>query len=109
MAKKSNSKKSTPVSTPSKEKKKVIEKKSSTAIPRERVIKAVNELIKFTSKPQDENNEEGNNGKKNLLEDDEEELKKDLQLIVVNNKSFTGTSKSFKLKLLNVKHSFYKP
>lgn len=49
MAKKSNSKKSTPVSTPSKEKKKVIEKKSSTAIPRERVIKAVNELIKFTS------------------------------------------------------------
>lgn len=43
------------------------------------------------------------------MEDDEEELKKDLQLIVVNNKSFTGTSKSFKLKLLNVKHSFYKP
>ncbi|QHS73691.1 Cic1p [Saccharomyces paradoxus] len=109
MAKKSNSKKSTPVSTPNKEKKKVAEKKSSTAIPRERVTKAISELIKFISKPQDEDNEEESNGKKNLLEDDEEELKKDLQLIVVNNKSFTGTSKSFKLKLLNVKHSFYKP
>lgn len=109
MAKKSNSKKSTPVSTPNKEKKKVAEKKSSTAIPRERVTKAISELIKFISKPQHEDNGEEGNGKKNLLEDDEEELKKDLQLIVVNNKSFTGTSKSFKLKLLNVKHSFYKP
>ncbi|EJS43423.1 cic1p [Saccharomyces arboricola H-6] len=107
MVKKNNSKKSTPVNTPRKEKKKVAQKKPSTVIPRERVTKALNELIKFSSKSQNEDVE--NNGKKQLLEDDEEELKKDLQLIVVNNKSFTGTSKSFKMKLVNVKHSIYKP
>ncbi|KOG99117.1 Cic1p [Saccharomyces eubayanus] len=109
MARKTNSKKSTPVNTPTKQKKKVAEKKPSTIIPKERVTKAVDELIKYTSKSQESDKEEEKNGKKQLLEDDEAELKKDLQLIVVNNKSFTGTSKSFKLKLLNIKHSLYKP
>ena len=66
------------------------------------MTKSVDELIKYTSKSQESDKEEEKNGKKQLLEDDEAELKKDLQLIVVNNKSFTGTSKSFKLKLLNI-------
>lgn len=108
MARKNNSRKSTPVSAPNKEKKKVTQEKPSAIIPRERTTKAIDELIKFTSNSQDDKEEE-QNGKKKLLEDDEEDLKKDLQLIVVNNKSFTGTSKTFKLKLLNVKHSLYKP
>lgn len=40
---------------------------------------------------------------------DDSELKAQLQLIVVNTESFTGSLKSFKPKLISVPHSLYKP
>ena len=98
------SKKSTPVSTPSKAKKagKVAVKETSAQnIPNERVQKAIEELNKFTSAEKAED-------KKSLL-DDEDELNKALSLIVVNSKSFTGATKSFKPKLFNIKNSLYAP
>ena len=98
------SKKSTPVSTPSKAKKtgKAAAKNvSPQAIPSDRVEKAIEELNKYTSA-------EKADEKKSLLED-EDELNKALSLIVVNTKPFTGASKNFKPKLFAVKNSLYAP
>lgn len=117
MAKKSRSgsQKSTPVATPSgtprgtptkknktKSKAKAAPKKqvpSLTAVPRERIARSIEQLRKF---------EEGKEKteSQNLLEDDEE-LNELVQLIVVNNASFTGSNKAFKVKLATVKHSLY--
>lgn len=115
MAKKSrsSSKKSTPVGTPSgtpkgtptkknKVKSKPVAKKpapSLTAVPRERIARSIQQLRKFEQK------EEASESQ-NLLDDDDE-LNQLVQLIVVNNTSFTGANKQFKLKLATVKHSLY--
>lgn len=118
MGKKSrtNSKKSTPVASPagspagtptkklkSKQKSRVLGKKAApslTPVPRERVLNSVQQLRKFE------------NGSKKVesrdLLDDSEELNESIQLIVVNNESFSGSEKNFKLKLIDVKHSLYK-
>lgn len=74
---------------------------SLSPIPRERILKSIEQLTKF------ENVEDESKGASLL--DDEDELNKLVQLIIVNNKSFTGSNKSFKLKLANIKHSIFKP
>lgn len=115
MAKKSrsSSKTSTPVGTPSgtpagtptkknKAKLRAVAKKpaaSLTAVPRERIEHSVQQLRKFEQAHAESESQ-------NLL-DDESELNELVQLIVVNNTSFTGASKNFKLKLATVKHSLY--
>ncbi|CCF60121.1 hypothetical protein KAFR_0J00530 [Kazachstania africana CBS 2517] len=99
----SNSKKSTPVSTPTKQKKPTVKKTDDSVIPKDRVLNAVEQLTKFTT-----DQAENESSKKNLLEDDDE-LNKSLNLIVINNKSFTESSKQFKPKLVDVKHSIYTP
>ena len=106
---KNSSKKTTPVNTPTKGKKNAKTSKSPLAkvednknIPTDRVLKAVEQLNKYTSGKNKEDN------KKSLLED-EDELNKALNLIVVNTTSFSGAAKSFKLKMFNVKNSLYAP
>ncbi|SCV99498.1 LAFE_0A04478g1_1 [Lachancea fermentati] len=99
--KKGGSRKNTPVSTPSK--KKVAKKQQDEGlIPKSRIVRAVEELRKYTTQA------EGEQASNNLLEDDEE-LSKQVQLIVVNTTSFTGSSKSFKPKVLKVENSIFKP
>ncbi|QLQ81006.1 hypothetical protein HG537_0E03610 [Torulaspora globosa] len=118
MAKKSrsNSKKSTPVASPAgslagtptkklktKQKSKIPLKKTTpslTSVPRERILNSVQQLRKFLDAGKETES-------RNLL-DDSEELNESIQLIVVNNKSFSGSDKNFKLKLVDVKHSLYK-
>lgn len=72
----------------------------STLIPYERIGNALDQLTKYSS--QKHNNQE------NLLIDNDE-LDNQLQLILVNNKSFTGNKKILKPKLLSIKHSIFKP
>ncbi|CCH58817.1 hypothetical protein TBLA_0A10390 [Henningerozyma blattae CBS 6284] len=109
----SGSKKNTPVNTPTKKNPKLkaannkAPKKDDLPIPKARIDAAISELRKFSSKKDTEDED----SKKNLLDDDEDstdDLNKSFQLITVNNKSFTGTTKSFKLKMLPVPHSLYK-
>ncbi|QLL33448.1 hypothetical protein HG536_0E03590 [Torulaspora globosa] len=113
----SNSKKSTPVASPAgtpagtptkklkaKQKTKSLLKKavpSLTSVPRERILNSVQQLRKFQDASK-------NSDSRNLL-DDSEELNESIQLIVVNNTSFSGSEKNFKLKLIDVKHSLYRP
>lgn len=87
------SKKSTPTKAPAK---KVVD---NSIIPKARVTNAIEQLIKFTSQENEET-------KKQLLDDDDE-ISKSLNLIVVNTSSFTGASKKFKLKMLNIKNAMY--
>lgn len=74
---------------------------SLTSVPRERILNSVQQLRKFENGTKKEES-------KNLL-DDSDELNESLQLVVVNNASFSGSHKNFKLKLIDVKHSLYKP
>lgn len=97
----SNSKKNTPVNTPTKQKK----GKKSTAnddsvLSQDRIEKAVTALTKYLNKKDDKKEDQ-------LIDDDE--LTNSLNLIIVNNEPYSGNSKSFKSKLINVKHSLYKP
>lgn len=119
----SSSKKNTPVNTPTKKnpkinntkkspkvnnKKKTVSKDNSV-IPEARIIKAIEELEKYNKKKSEEKNE---SGKKDLLDDDEDsfdDLKKNVQLIAINNKSFTGNNKVFKPKMFTIPNSLYKP
>lgn len=109
MAKKSrpSSQNSTPVGTPTKKakpknKSKVVPKKapSLTSVPRERILNSIQQLRKLESSNKKTES-------RNLL-DDEDELDGLTQLVVVNNTSFTGANKNFKLKLATIKHSLYK-
>jgi len=106
---KNSSKKSTPVNTPSKQKKKNSKKstpakeESKDNVPTKRISNAVEQLNKYTTE-----SKEKDDGKKSLL-DDEDELNKSLNLIVVNTTSFSGPTKNFKLKMLEVGHSLYAP
>lgn len=103
---KQNSKKSTPVDTPNKQKKNVKASKredDQKEIPNARILSAIGQLNKFTTESKAKED-----GKQSLL-DDEDELNKSLNLIVVNNKSFSGSTKNFKLKLFDVKNSLYIP
>ncbi|AMD18685.1 HBL217Wp [Eremothecium sinecaudum] len=106
------SKNSTPVSTPSKKKSASASKdkaqkrataekapKDKALIPTNRLENAVTQLYKFMdSKPESANT---------LIDDDE--LSRQMQLIVTSSKSYTGSQKSFKPLLLNVKHSIFAP
>lgn len=71
------------------------------SIPEKRIVKAVAELKKFVEK-------DAAKDTKSILGDSDEEINQNLQLIAVNNESFTGSIKQFKLKLVDVPHSIYK-
>ena len=89
-------------STPSKKKATAASKKQDdSVIPKNRITHAVKELSKYINKKEESSDS-------NILIDDDE-LTKSLQLIIVNNESFTGNNKLFKPKLLTVKHSIFKP
>lgn len=97
----------TPVGTPTKKSKPVkavkpilAKSKDLGPVPRARILHSVEQLNKYTTTKQE-------NAKESLLGDDVEE--KDVQLIVVNNRSFTESRKNFKIKLLKIKHSIFKP
>ncbi|CCD24470.1 Cic1p NDAI_0D01560 [Naumovozyma dairenensis CBS 421] len=103
-----SSRKSTPVNTPTKQKKfqsnpKNKQNEDKSLIPQDRIINAITQLNKFTSSSDDASEDK----KSQLLEDDE--LSKSVNLIAVNATSFSGSSKNFKSKLLTIKNSFYKP
>ncbi|SMN18472.1 similar to Saccharomyces cerevisiae YHR052W CIC1 Essential protein that interacts with proteasome components and has a potential role in proteasome substrate specificity [Maudiozyma saulgeensis] len=106
---KNSSKKSTPVNTPTKQKKNNSKKstpakeESKDSIPTKRISNALEQLTKYTTEAKAKGDD-----KKSLLDDDDE-LNKSLSLIVVNNKSFSGPVKNFKLKLFDVDHSLYVP
>ncbi|CAR29749.1 hypothetical protein ZYGR_0AD04330 [Zygosaccharomyces rouxii] len=65
-----------------------------------RIVHALEQLKKY-----EERKNEG--GDENNLLGGDEELGKYIQLIAVNNTSFTGTKKDFKPKLLDIKHSLF--
>lgn len=71
------------------------------SIPDKRIIKAVEELKKFVNRDSSKNS-------KSILGDSDEEINQNLQLIAINNESFTGSTKQFKLKLVDVPNSVYK-
>ncbi|KAL2706871.1 Proteasome-interacting protein CIC1 [Kluyveromyces marxianus] len=68
-------------------------------IPVERVMNAVKSLQEYLK--------EHGTDESSLLDDSE--LKSQLQLVVVNTESFSGSLKNFKPKLVTVPHSVYKP
>lgn len=92
--------KATPSGTPTKRGKPIkAVSKDLSPVPRARILHSLEQLIKFVaSKEVDEGSLLG-----------EDESTKDVQLIAVNNKSFTDSTKNFKIKLLNIKHSIFKP
>lgn len=104
------SKKSTPVKTPTKGKKQVDSTRSArstrytdSSVLTKRITSAVEQLTKFVANKSEENSE-----LKSQLLGEDDELNNLIQLIVVNNRSYTGNSKNLKLKLVDVKHSMYK-
>ncbi|SCV05548.1 LANO_0H09912g1_1 [Lachancea nothofagi CBS 11611] len=113
---------STPASTPSKKKKKAVKqtekqgeklvmkskaapvaKEPETVIPKDRIVRAVQELSKFTD------SEKEKNGGSNQLLEDEDELDKQVELIAVNTTSFSSNKKAFKPKQFKIEHSLFKP
>lgn len=78
---------------------------SATEIPQERITNAVEQLTKFVAKQTKEEQENS----KNLLGDDIEDVDQNVSLIAVNTTSFSGSTKQFKMKLVDVENSLYKP
>ncbi|KAH3899391.1 Cic1p SCDLUD_004834 [Saccharomycodes ludwigii] len=79
---------------------------SKETIPKKRIENAVKSIEKYLK---DKKIEISERNQKVLLEDDEEELLDSLQLIAINNKTFTGTPNKliFKPLLLPVENSLY--
>ncbi|SCU86925.1 LAME_0D08130g1_1 [Lachancea meyersii CBS 8951] len=113
---------STPGSTPSKTKKKAVKssgkqgeklvlkskdapvaaKKPESVIPKDRIVRAVQELQKFVE------SEKAKTEDSNQLLDDGE-LDRQVELIAVNTTSFTDNRKVFKPRLFKIEHSLFKP
>ena len=81
----------------------------ATLIPRERVLKAVEALAKYTAEQQEKSSNNETNGNKLQLIDDSDELLKSVNLMAINIESFSGTHKRLKPRLITVPHSLYKP
>lgn len=79
--------------------------KSVEEIPKERITKAVKQLNLFVKRKLDEEEKNGND----LLGADIEDIDQNVHLIAVNTTSFSGSVKQFKLKLIDIQHSLYKP
>ena len=82
-------------------------KKMSGVVATERINRAYDALSKYLKTKQEDQEEIGS--KKMLIADEDEELLSKLQLIFVNNKSFTGSNNKLQFKplVLPLKHSFY--
>ncbi|SCU88024.1 LADA_0E07690g1_1 [Lachancea dasiensis] len=108
---------STPSSTPSKKAKKPVKQSDKqrtklslkpspsepeTVIPKDRILRAVEELQKFTASEKEKNDQS------NQLLDDEE-LDKQVELIAVNTTSFSENRKTFKPKQFKIEHSLFRP
>ena len=81
----------------------------ATLIPRERILKAIEALTKYTAEQQEKSANNETNGNKLQLIDDSDELLKSVNLMAINVESFSGTHKRLKPRLITVPHSLYKP
>ncbi|KAL6949776.1 hypothetical protein ACO0QE_000437 [Hanseniaspora vineae] len=79
----------------------------SGVVATERINRAYDALSKYLKTKQEDQEENGS--KKMLIADDDEELMSKLQLIFVNNKSFTGSNNKLQFKplVLPLAHSLY--
>lgn len=78
---------------------------AANEVPKDRVTKAVEQLTKYVQKQVEQEESKGND----LLGGDIEDLDQNVSLIAVNANSFSGNTKQFKLKLVDISHSLYKP
>lgn len=81
---------------------------AKTTIPENRITKAVAQLTKYIENKRAEEGE-AQEKSNDLLGGDIEDIDQNVQLIAVNAQSFTGSTKQFKLKLVDVKNSLYVP
>ncbi|CCK68929.1 Cic1p KNAG_0B04950 [Huiozyma naganishii CBS 8797] len=80
-------------------------KQEERAVPEERVTRAVEQLREYVAREGSQSEGGGND----LLGGESEDLVSAVSLVVVNKDSFTGAAKNFKLRLLPVEHSLYRP